>query len=277
MKRLAVLGQPITHSRSPAMQNAALGRLGLAGEWSYEAIEVAPDRFAETVRGMPERGFVGANVTIPHKRAALEAAERASDTAVEIGAANTLSFGPEGIEARNTDASGLIAALPESPRGARALVLGAGGAARAAIWGLRRAGAEVIVWNRTAERAVAVADELGASALADGEDPDLQRGDLLVNATAIGLHPNPADSSPATLLALGFPLERLAAGLIVVDLVYGDAETALVRTAREQGAKVVEGREILVQQGAESLQIWTGLKAPLSTMREAAGSALGRR
>jgi shikimate dehydrogenase len=257
------------------MQNAALGRLGLSGEWSYEAIEVAPERFAETVAAMGERGFVGANVTIPHKRAALELAEGASDAAAEIGAANTLSFGPEGIEARNTDASGLIAALPGDPGGSRALVLGAGGAARAAIWGLRRAGAEVTIWNRTAERALAVAEELGVATLPEGEDPGLGRGDLLVNATAIGLSTAPArsrsrsGSSAGTLSALGFPIERLSHGLVVVDLVYGEGETALVRAARKHGATVVDGLEVLVQQGAQSLEIWTGLRAPLSTMREA--------
>ena len=135
-KRLAVLGQPISHSRSPAMHTAALAELGLADEWSYEAIEVAPEDFDERVRAMPGEGFVGANVTVPHKLAALAIADEASEAARAIGAANTLTFADGRIAAENTDATGLLDALPESPSGARALVLGAGGSARAVVWAL---------------------------------------------------------------------------------------------------------------------------------------------
>src|SRR5215210_3422670 len=136
MFRLAVIGQPIAHSRSPAMHTAAFEALGIADEWSYEAIEVAPEEFVERTEALADAGYVGANVTVPHKRAALELAARASRTAREIGAANTLSFTGE-ITADNTDAAGLLAALPGSPAGMRALVLGAGGAARAVVWALR--------------------------------------------------------------------------------------------------------------------------------------------
>src|SRR3954462_14389729 len=130
-RRLAVLGHPVGHSRSPAMQTAALKHLGLADEWSYEAIDVSPAELELRVRAMVAEGFVGANVTVPHKGAALALADSLSETAREIGAANTLSFDGEEIGADNTDAAGLLAALPASPAGGRALVLGAGGAARA--------------------------------------------------------------------------------------------------------------------------------------------------
>ena len=152
MKRLAVLGHPVAHSRSPAMHNAALAELGLAGEWSYEAIDLAPDEFEPRVRAMEGEGFVGANVTIPHKEAALRLADTATPVAQAIGAANTLSFEAGEIQADNTDAGGLIDALPGGVRGRRALVLGAGGAARAAIWVLAKESAVVDVvdvWNRT--------------------------------------------------------------------------------------------------------------------------------
>src|SRR6478735_1148927 len=134
VKRLAVLGHPVSHSRSPAMQTAALEALGLAAEWSYEAIDVAPGEFADRVRTLPKDGFVGINVTIPHKEAALAIADQASDAAREIAAANTLSFTTGSIHADNTDASGLVAALPHPVEGGTALVLGAGGSARAAVW-----------------------------------------------------------------------------------------------------------------------------------------------
>src|ERR671936_2190272 len=115
MPKLAVLGQPIAHSRSPAMHNAALAELGLAGAWSYEPIEVAPDHFASRVRAMPREGFVGANVTVPHKLAALALADEASEAASAIGAANTLSFAGGRVVAENTDAIGFVDALPDSP------------------------------------------------------------------------------------------------------------------------------------------------------------------
>src|SRR3954465_7751892 len=126
-KRLAVLGQPISHSRSPAMHNAALAELGLAGAWSYEAIEVAPDHFASRIRAMPREGFVGANVTVPHKLAALALADMASGAARASGARNARSFASGRVSAENTDAIGFLDALADSPEGKRALVLGAGG------------------------------------------------------------------------------------------------------------------------------------------------------
>ncbi len=164
MPRLAVLGQPISHSRSPAIHTAALAELGLAGEWSYEAIEVAPPDFATLVASLAGAGFAGVNVTVPHKLAALALADSASVAAREIGAANTLTFSAGAVAADNTDAVGLIAALPEPPQGKRALVLGAGGSARACIWALRQAGAEVAIWNRTGSKAQSLAEELGADA-----------------------------------------------------------------------------------------------------------------
>src|SRR5262249_40900982 len=121
MNKLAVIGHPVGHSRSPAMHNAALAELGLADEWSYEAIDIPPDAFDRRLREMAAAEFVGANVTVPHKGAALAAADTLAETAREIGAANTLSFAEGGeIRADNTDAPGLLEALPRSPRGARA-------------------------------------------------------------------------------------------------------------------------------------------------------------
>ncbi len=156
-RRLGVLGWPVAHSRSPAMHNAAFAALGMDG-WRYQRLPVPPALLAQTVRALGGAGFVGANVTIPHKQAALALADSASVAAREIGAANTLSFALDGtIAAENTDAPGLLAALPLEVRGRSALVLGAGGSARAAVWALLGAGAEVFIWNRTRERAAEMA------------------------------------------------------------------------------------------------------------------------
>ena len=155
MSHLAVLGHPVSHSRSPAMQNAALAELGLAPEWTYEAVDVQPNVFEALVAGLPARGFAGVNVTVPHKEAALALADEAGEEAAAIGAANTLTFAEGIVRADNTDAEGFLSALPEPPEG-RALVLGAGGTARAVVWALVGAGAEVQIWNRTPERAQAL-------------------------------------------------------------------------------------------------------------------------
>ncbi len=268
MPRLAVLGHPVAHSRSPAMHNAALAALGLAGEWSYEALDVEPERFEGVVRALPEQGFAGVNVTVPHKVAALRLADQPTAAARAIGAANTLVFRPGGIEAENTDAAGLLAALPLDPRGARALVLGAGGSARAAVWALATHGAAVTVWNRTPERARALAAELGASAAGPGSGPLGGGFDLIVNCTTVGM----GEGGPA-IEALPLDLGQLGPRHAVVDLAYGSEETELVRAAREAGAAVVDGLEVLVRQGAASLRIWTGLEPPLEVMRAAARAA----
>jgi shikimate dehydrogenase len=272
MKRLAVIGQPIAHSLSPAMHNAALAALGLTGEWSYEAIELSSEEFAAGVTRLRGEGFVGANVTIPHKLAALELATEASAAAREIGAANTLTFTGDGVRADNTDAPGLVAAMEIPLKGSRALVLGAGGAARAAVWGLRREGAEVDVLNRTPGSASRLAAELDARALGPGTPPiALENYRALVNATAIGLGASEASAASqlADLKTLGLPVDELGDHLVVADLAYGDEPTALGRLARSHGARFVDGLEVLVRQGAESFRIWTGREPPLETMRQA--------
>ena len=263
-QRLAVLGYPVSHSRSPAMHNAALAALGLDGEWHYEAIEVAPDRLEERVRAMPAEGFVGANVTVPHKTAALALADSLSEVAREIGAANTLTFEDGEIRADNSDGVGFLAALPASPGRSRALVLGAGGAARAVVWALGREGAEIEVWNRTGLRSQNLCAELGGTPVAD---PATSRYELIVNTTAVGMQgEDPFSELP--LEADGF-----GGGQVVVDLVYGDGSSRLLSAAAARGAATVDGIEVLVRQGARSLQGWLGVEPPLEVMREAARGA----
>ncbi len=265
MPRLGVLGWPVAHSRSPAIHNAALEALGLQG-WRYQRLPVPPHLLAETVRALPASGFHGANVTIPHKEAALRLADEASAAARAIGAANTLTFTPAGaIAAENTDAPGLIEALGESPRGWRALVLGAGGSARAAAWALREAGAEVMVWNRTPERAEQLARDLDVRAVAGA-----QPADLLVNCTAVGLAVERSASEDRALNQLGLTLDQLAEYSHVVDLVYRSGPTPLLAAARRHGARTVDGLDVLVAQGALSLELWTGKCAPRALMRRAA-------
>ncbi len=237
------------------MHNAAFEELGL--DWRYVALPVPPELLAETVRALPESGYRGANVTIPHKEAALALADEASEAAQAIGAANTLTFADGAIHADNTDAPGLLAALPRPVDGMTALVLGAGGAGRAAVWALREAGAEVSVWNRSTDRASALAREMGVAAV----DTPVS-AQIVVNATAVGL--NPGDSIEELPVA-GLDLPELA-----VELAYGDHETPFSTWAGEGTAALVDGLEVLVRQGALSFERWTGREAPLEAMRRAA-------
>ena len=264
--RLGVLGWPVSHSRSPQMHRAAFAELGLAG-WSYQRLPVPPELFAELVAALPAAGFVGANVTLPHKQAALALADTASRAAREIGAANTLSFLPDGsIEAENTDAPGLLAAIGEPLSGRSAVVLGAGGTARAAVWALREAGAAVAVWNRTAERGAALARELSVESI---ERP--RAAELLVNATTVGMdEKHPLDE---VLSRLALDSDVLTRSGTVVDFVYSRRSTALLIEARQRGKPTVDGLDILAAQGGLSLARWTGVEAPLGTMRRAAEEA----
>jgi shikimate dehydrogenase len=250
------------------MHNAAFAALGMDG-WRYQRLPVPPELLAQTVHALGAAGFAGANVTIPHKQAALALADRASVAAREIGAANTLSFAPDGtIAAENTDAPGLLAALPLEVRGRSALVLGAGGSARAAVWALLGAGAEVLIWNRTRERAAELAAELGAQAVAAPV-----AADLLVNCTAVGLQRSASEAEE--LNQLGLSVDQVGRYSHVFDLVYAPSETPLLAAARRQGARRIDGVEMLVAQGALSFTLWTGEKAPLDVMRAAAAPGTG--
>jgi shikimate dehydrogenase len=258
--RLGVAGWPVAHSRSPAIQNAALRGVGLAG-WRYQVLPIPPELFAETVAALPGVGFRGINVTIPHKEDALALGTDPTPRAAAIGAANTLIFEPGGrIAADNTDAPGLISALPFHPAGRTALVLGAGGSARAVVWALLDAGAgQVRIWNRTPERSRALAAELGAVA-GDHAEP----ADLLVHATASGLDPHEDAFKPLPIAP-----DDVTSYECVIDLVYRDTETPLVQAARVRRVRVVGGRELLVRQGALSFELFTGRPAPIELMRRA--------
>lgn len=268
MARLGVIGWPVAHSRSPAMFQAAFDACGLH-DWTYQRLPVAPGLFDDTVRALGGAGFLGANVTIPHKQSALAIADRASEAARSIGAANTLTFRADGsIQAENTDAPGILAALARPIAGMSAVVLGAGGSARAAVWALLHGGAaSVAVWNRTEERAASLARELGAQAISRPVEAD-----LLINCTSVGLQPSATEGAALNQLCLD--ADQVGRYQYVVDLVYSDRPTPLLSAAREHGVHTVDGLAVLVAQGALSFEAWTNREAPLEAMRRGAGEAV---
>jgi shikimate dehydrogenase len=261
------------------MQNAAFRELGL--DWRYEAIAVAPDRLEPVLRGLPARGFVGANVTVPHKLRALELANSASAVARAVGAANTLSFTAHEIRGDNTDVDGFLRALreqvPGGAAGMRALVLGAGGAARAVVYALlRERAAAVEVWNRHPERARDLVESLSRHAekvpARAVPEPILERADLLVNATSVGMAADAGPGGPEEdFKLLHISADNLSEVQVVVDLVYREGGTPLLREVKARGLTYVDGIDILVHQGAASFELWTGMEAPLKVMRLEAG------
>jgi shikimate dehydrogenase len=253
------------------MHNAAFRQLDL--DWTYLAFEVAPGSVDAAFAGARALGFGGLSVTIPHKGAALAAVDEATAAARAIGAVNTIvPLGDGSLLGDNTDGAGFLASLGDEgfdPDGRVCAVVGGGGAARAVVYALARGRAtEVVVVNRTPERAESAAALAGAAGRV-GVAADLDRVDLVVNATPLGL----AGTDPQ---AFPFDPHLLGPGQLLVDLVPNPAVTPLMRAARDQGARVAGGLGMLVHQGALAFELWTGQPAPLEVMRAAAVQALGR-
>lgn len=261
--RFGVAGYPVEHSRSPQIHEAAYAAFRIDAE--YQRLPIPPELFEETVRALPASGYHGINVTIPHKHAAADLADELSPTVAAVGAANTLTFDGGRITADNTDAPGMLATIERPLGGLPTLVLGAGGTARAAAWALQDAGADVSVFNRTAERAAKLADDLGV-AMAFETAGGAGFG-LIVNTTAVGMDAGTGEDE--ALAALGLELDAIDASTTIVDFVYRDGGSPLTNACRERGLTVVDGSELLVRQAALSFEIWFARPAPLEAMRSA--------
>jgi shikimate dehydrogenase len=257
--RLAgVIGWPVSHSRSPQMHNAAYEALGL--DWAYVALPVAPPRLADALDGLVALGFAGANVTIPHKQAVAALCQALSPEAERAGSVNTITVRDDGsLRGETTDGSGMLDAIGQLPDGP-ALVLGGGGAARAAVAALIDAGLDVLISARRGDTAAGLAEQLGGRV---ESWPPRAQASLIVNATPVG------QSGDATELPLDEAL--LDRAEVVCDLAYrGDgAETGLIGAARRRGLRTADGLDVLVAQGARSFLIFTGLEAPIDVMRAA--------
>jgi shikimate dehydrogenase len=254
---------PVRHSRSPAIVNAAFDALGV--DWSYVAFEVRPDQVGAAIDGMRALQLGGLSVTMPHKERVAELVDRCSADATALGAVNCVVCDREELIGENTDGPGFLDALRSDldfdPAGRRAVVVGAGGAARAVVLALARAGAaDVAVVNRTranAERAIALAGPAGRIAVARDAVP---AADLVVNATPVGMTEGGTVLDPSLLNS----------GQVVVDLIYHPSTTPLLDAAAERGCPVANGFGMLVHQAAHAVRLWTGLDPPIAVMHEAA-------
>lgn len=264
---LAVLGQPIAHSRSPVMHAAALQHCGIEGR--YVACEVAPARLEEALRGLHALGAQGVNLTVPHKEAVLPLLCEVDEVAGRIGAVNTLLRRPEGWAGTNTDAAGYVASLREAgcdPRGLRVAVVGAGGASRAVVAGLQEAGAAHIeVLARRATQATALAADFGVASRPLEALTELSEVDLLVQATSATL--DDAGAGAGAALAQQLPMASLPEAAWVSDLVYLPRRTAVLRAAGAR--RCIDGTGMLIHQGALAFGRWFGVTPPVEAMRMA--------
>ncbi len=251
-----IIGNPVGHSLSPAMHNAAFDALAM--NRVYVAFAVSD--LAAAIAGIRGLGLAGLSVTIPHKQEIIPFLDQVEPVATAIGAVNTVVVDDERLVGHNTDWVGANTALATvmELKGRRVVILGAGGAARAVGFGLKEAGAEVVIVNRGRDRGLALARELDAD-FVPLTGVDMVSGDGLVNATSVGMEPD-SDRIP-------LPGEMLAKFAVVMDIVYAPVETRLLREAVAAGCRVVNGLEMLLFQGAAQFELWTGEAAPLEAMR----------
>jgi shikimate dehydrogenase len=264
-----VIGDPVRHSLSPVLHNAAYHALGL--DWVYAAFHVPEGAAAEALAGMRALGLVGLSVTMPHKTAVADACDECSPDAAVLRSVNTVTVRPDGsLFGESTDGDGFLRACAEAghdPAGAAVLVLGAGGAARAVALALGRAGAGVAMSARRLEAAEDAAAAVGATVRTwDERVMAAAEATIVVNATPLGMH---GDGVP-------LPAEAVDAGQVVIDLVYHPLETELLHLARERGAATVDGLGMLVHQAALQVERWSGRTAPVAAMRAAVVDHLSR-
>lgn len=260
----AVIGDPVAHSRSPAVHNAAFAATGL--DWVYVAFATEGGQADRALEAMVTLGLGGLSVTMPHKEQVATSLENLSPLARRLGAVNCVAWDGDHLVGHNTDATGFVAALAHEGHGvdgATVAVVGAGGAGRAVVAGMLDAGAARIhVINRSPGRG-ADAVALDPSRCAVGEPSDLAAADIVVNATPVGMSGRPG---------CPVPLGLLHSNQVVVELVYDPVDTELLVMAREAGAATVDGLGMLVHQAADAFRLWTGVEPPVDVMRSAASS-----
>ena len=271
-QRVGVIGWPIEHSLSPAMHNAAFAALGM--DWQYDKMAIPPDIVKLSLRELRDAGFVGINVTVPHKQAVMLFV-KPDEIARAVGAVNTIDF--RNNKAMNTDVAGFmddLAAHGVDPAGMQVVVLGAGGAARAAVYGLASVGARLVIINRTAERAQELIDSLRLPAASVGGYEQIADADLIVNCTSVGLSPNVEQSPLPDDAVLKLALKP---SIIAYDMVYRPMRTRFLQQVEAAGGRAIGGLGMLARQGAAAFKIWTGIEPPVDVMLAAAKQELGER
>jgi shikimate dehydrogenase len=277
-RKLGIIGHPVAHSLSPVFQSAALRQCGF--DATYEHWDTTPAELGTRIASLREPGFIGANVTIPHKQAALPLLDEVGGLSAAIGAVNTIVNRDGRLYGFNTDGPGFVRSLRAEiafePAGKSMLLLGAGGAARGIAFALLEAGVErLTIANRSRERAEALVHDLTSSGngrVRVADFPAVVSGyDCIVNTTSVGMHGTDTETeSPCSFAGA-------SAGAVAVDIVYAPAETVFLREAATAGLRVLGGLPMLIYQGALSFELWTGVAAPVDAMFDVVRSELARR
>lgn len=275
-KTVGLIGNPVEHSISPAMHNAAFEEKNL--DYVYVAFQVKKDSLSDAISGIRSLGIEGVNVTIPHKTTVIRNLDEVVDTARKIGAVNTIKKKGNKLIGFNTDGIGALKSLQNEIGkidNRETLLLGAGGAARAIAFTLVEAGAKLTISNRTLAKGEKLAEEIkektGRKTFSIPQKKSdlakvIKETEILINSTSVGMHP---DKDKALVKS-----DAMHKNLIVMDVVYNPLQTRLLKEAEKAGAKTINGLEMLVHQGAASSEIWTGEKAPTETMKKTAKKAL---
>ncbi|MEI6327185.1 MAG: shikimate dehydrogenase [Candidatus Roizmanbacteria bacterium] len=263
-----IIGDPVSHSLSPLMHNTAYEAVGLGEEFVYLAAQVKVEKIKETVEAVRTLGIRGLTCTVPHKTAVILYLDMVDETAQKIGAVNTIVNDQGHLIGYNTDWIGAITPLKQRGdlRGKNVLVIGAGGAARAIVYGLMHEKAHVTIVNRTAERARALADEFHCLWIDNASNDFISSQDIIINATSIGMHPHIVEVPIQTC--------SIHRAQILMDIVYVPHETEFLRQGKSKGATIIYGVEMLLHQGIAQFELYTGVPAPVDTMSETLKNAL---
>lgn len=257
------IGDPIIHSLSPVMHNAAYKALGIDDQYTYISAFVKAEDIKYSVAGMRAFHFRGMSCTTPHKQSVMEFLDIIDPVAQKIGAVNTVVNNNGKLTGYNTDWIGVITALEKVTdiKGKQIAIIGAGGAARAMAYGLVKSGGNVTIFNRTLEKAEQIADDFLCKAETLNKLNQIEHANIIINATTVGMSPNEAESP--------VPEGYITKKHVVLDAIYFPQETRLLHQAKEQGATIISGLDMLLYQGAAQFELYTGHKAPVAVMREA--------
>lgn len=258
-----VIGDPVEHSLGPPMHNAGYQALGIDSEFVFVGCHVKPADLAAFAAGVRAMNIRGSSCTLPHKLEIMHYLDEIDKTAQAIGAVNTVVNDNGRLKGYNTDWIGVVDSLEAltSLKGKKVALLGAGGAARAAAYGVTSRGAKLAIYNRTAEKARQLAGQFGGTAHSLADIADTKAMDIIINATSVGLSPNDQETP--------LPKHLISAQQIVFDAIYAPVETRLIREAKQRGAQVVPGTEMLLKQGLAQFKLFTGRDAPEAAMRSA--------
>lgn len=260
-KLCLVISDPVEHSLGPQMHGAAFAHLGIDDQYHYAAALVKPEDLQQAVEGIRALNIRGVSVTVPHKTTVMKFLDEIDPTAEKIGAVNTIVNDNGILKGYNTDWLGIVTALEKitTVTNKKIAVLGAGGAARAAVFGLKEQGGDVTIFNRTPKKAKELADEFDCGFASMDNAEQIKLVDIIFNATSVGLHPNTGESPLAA--------DYITGNQIVFDAVYSPYETKLLNDAKKNGATVIHGLDMLLYQGVEQFKLYTGYNAPVDVMR----------